>query len=439
MSVDVTRLPSGLTVVTDAMPHLQTASLGVWVGSGSRDEQPGRARHLASARAHGLQGHDAPRTARQIAEEIEAVGGDLNAATSVETTAYYARVLKADVPLALDVLSDILSDPAFDPDELEREQNVIVQEIGAAEDTPDDLVFDRLQATAFPGQPVGRSILGTPETVRSFDSARIRTYLSRNYRAPDMVVAAAGAVDHEAVVAEVERRFASFAGPGGADAGAGAVPRRRQCREAQARAGPHRDGAGRRAAARSGALQPAGVHQRARRRHVVAPVPGGAREARPVLRDLTRSTCPIPTPGMFGLYAGTDAADADELMRVVVDEIAAAADTINEAEIARAKAQMKAGLLMALESSSARAEQLARQMIAYGRPIPLDEIVAKVEAVTMESARAAGRALIGRSRPAIAILGPSRRLESTAAIAESLAPGGVITYIRHGRARAVLA
>ena len=151
------------------MPHLETASLGVWVGCGSRDEQRGRARHLASARAHGVQGHASAARARQIAEEIEAVGGDLNAATSVEITAYYARVLKADVPLALDVLSDILTEPAFDPDELAREQNVIVQEIGAVEDTPDDLVFDHLQATAFPDQPIGRSILGTPATVRSFD------------------------------------------------------------------------------------------------------------------------------------------------------------------------------------------------------------------------------------------------------------------------------
>src|SRR6185295_10776627 len=119
------------------------------------------------------------RTARQIAEEIEAVGGDLNAGTSVETTAYYARVLKADVPLALDVLSDILSDPSFDPEELQREQNVIVQEIGAAEDAPDDLIWDRLQNTAFPNQPVGRSILGTRETVRSFDRGKLSGYLTR--------------------------------------------------------------------------------------------------------------------------------------------------------------------------------------------------------------------------------------------------------------------
>ena len=212
MSVEVTRLPSGLAVVTDAMPHLETASLGVWVGSGSRDElsdEHGISHLLEHMAFKGTTRRDA----RAIAEEIEAVGGDLNAATSVETTAYYARVLRADVPLAIDVLSDILSDPSFDPAELAREQNVIVQEIGATEDAPDDLVFDRLQETAFPGQPVGRSILGTPETVRSFKPDSLRAYLARNYRAPDMVVAATGAVEHRAVVEEVQRRFAKFTGP----------------------------------------------------------------------------------------------------------------------------------------------------------------------------------------------------------------------------------
>src|SRR6201987_99785 len=157
MSVEVTRLPTGLVVVTDAMPHLETASLGVWVGSGSRDEEPDE-HGISHLLEHMAFKGTTRRTARQIAEEIEAVGGVLNAATSGEGTAYYARVPATDVPLAPDVLADILSDPAFDPEELQREQNVIVQEIGASEDAPDDLGFERLQETAFPNQPVGRSI-----------------------------------------------------------------------------------------------------------------------------------------------------------------------------------------------------------------------------------------------------------------------------------------
>ena len=193
MSVEVTTLKSGINVVTDAMPHLETASLGVWIASGSRDEQ--RDEHgISHFLEHMAFKGTRRRSARQIAEEIEAVGGDLNAATGAESTAYYARVLKSDVPLALDVLADILSEPSFDREELLREQNVIIQEIGAVADTPDDLIFEHLQFVAFPDQSLGRSILGTPKTVRSFDGGKLRAYLARNYRAPDIVVAAAGAV-----------------------------------------------------------------------------------------------------------------------------------------------------------------------------------------------------------------------------------------------------
>src|ERR1700751_2241314 len=212
MSVEVTRLPSGLVVVTDAMTHLETASLGVWVGCGSPDERPDEhgISHLLQPQA--FKG-TTRRTARAIAEEVEAVGGDLNAATGVESTAYYARVLRADVPLALDVLSDILSEPTFDPDELTREKNVIMQEIGATDDTPDDLIFELLQATAFPDQAIGRSIMGTRATVKNFDRKRLRNHLVTHYRAPNMVIAAAGALEHDAVVEEVNSRFAAFAGP----------------------------------------------------------------------------------------------------------------------------------------------------------------------------------------------------------------------------------
>jgi len=418
MSVAVTRLPSGLAVVTDRMPHLQTASLGVWVGSGSRDEE-----HNEHGIAHLLE-HMAfkgttRRNARQIAEEIEAVGGDLNAATSVETTVYYARVLKADVPLALDVLADILSDPAFAPEELAREQNVILQEIGACEDTPDDMVFELLQGTAFPNQSVGRSILGTSETVRSFNGSHLQAYLKRNYCGPDMVVAATGAVEHDAIVAEVERLFGRFNGPAAplpllARFHGGTRIERRDLEQVHI------------------AVALEGVPQKDPSLYslqVFSNVLGGgmssrlfqeAREKRGLCYTISAFHAPYTDTGMFGLYAGTDSADLDELMRVAVSAIAATAADLTEAEVARAKAQMKAGLLMALESSGARAEQIARQMIAYGRPIPLEEVVAKVEAVTVASARAAGASLIARNRPAIVALGPGSGLESAVAIVESL-------------------
>jgi predicted Zn-dependent peptidase len=420
MSVEITTLPSGLSVVTDRMPHLESASLGVWIGTGSRNEAPDE-HGISHLLEHMAFKGTKRRTARQIAEEIEAVGGDLNAATSVESTAYYARVLKADVPLALDVLSDIISEPAFDADELRREQNVIVQEIGAVEDAPDDLVFERLQETAFPKQPVGRSILGTPETVRSFDPARLRSYLKRNYRGPGMILAAAGAVEHAAVVADAEKHFASFAGP------AAPAPE------------PAQFCGGSRVETRDLeqvhiALALQGVPIKDPQLHslqVFVNVLGGGmssrlfqevREKRGLCYTINAFHMPYADTGVFGLYAGTDETDAPELMRVAIGEIAKATETIDDAEVARAKAQLKAGLLMALESSEARVGQLARQMLAYGRPIALEEIVAKVNAVTVETARAAGRMLLRRSPPAIAALGPGAGLESTAAIAESLVP-----------------
>ncbi|HML11750.1 MAG TPA: pitrilysin family protein [Xanthobacteraceae bacterium] len=418
MSVELSRLSSGLAVITDAMPHLETASLGVWVGSGSRYEDADE-HGISHLLEHMAFKGTSRRSAREIVETIEAVGGDLNAGTGVEVTAYYARVLKADVPLALDVLSDILTDPAFDPEELTREQNVIVQEIGAAEDTPDDIVFDHLQSTAFPDQAVGRSILGTPATVRSLTGRKLRSYLARTYRAPDMVIAAAGAIDHQAVLAEVERRFAKLNG------GAASPPT------------PARFRGGSRVEARDleqvhVAMALEGVPQRnpdLYSLHVFTNIVGGGmssrlfqevREERGLCYAIYAFHSPYADTGLFGLYAGTDQVDAPELMRVVVGEIKSAAETLTEAEVARAKAQMKSGILIALESSSARAEQLARQLITHGRPIPVDEIVAKVDAVTVESARAAGRALIGRSRPALAVLGRGRSLESVAMIAESL-------------------
>jgi len=418
MSVAVTTLKSGIHVVTDTMPHLETASLGVWIKSGSRDER--RDEHgISHFLEHMAFKGTRRRTARQIAEEIEAVGGDLNAATGAENTAYYARVLKADVPLALDVLADILSEPAFDRDELALEQNVIIQEIGAVADAPDDLVFEHLQGISFPDQPLGRSILGTTKTVRSFDAAKLRDYLARHYRAPDIVVAAAGAVDHAAVAAEVEKRFASFNGPAGpapepASFGGGTRVERRELEQVHI------------------ALALPGVAQTDPALFSLqmfsSAVGGGmssrlfqeAREKRGLCYSIYSFHAPYTDIGMFGLYTGTDAADSAELMRLVVDEIANAAETISEPEIARAKAQLKAGLLMALESSGERIGQLARHMLAWGRPIPLDELVAKVEAVTVESARAAGRTMIARGKMATAVLGPGSGLESAAAIAETL-------------------
>ena len=428
MSVDVTKLPSGLTVVTDTMPHLETAALGVWTGVGGRDEKSDE-HGISHLLEHMAFKGTTTRSSREIAEEIEAVGGDLNAATSVETTAYYARVMKADVPLALDVLSDILSNPSFAADELEREKGVIEQEIGAAQDTPDDVVFEHLNELCYPDQPMGRSLLGTPKTLKQFSSDMLHGYLTTHYRGPDMVVAAAGAVEHKAVVAEVERRFAGFEGtpapkPQAAKFGKGGsrVVHRdlEQAHLTLALEGlPQTDHA-------LFSLQ------------VFTNILGGGmssrlfqevREKRGLCYSIYTFHAPYADTGFFGLYTGTDPSDAPEMMEVIVDVISDAVETLTEAEIARAKAQMKAGLLMALESCSARAEQLARHMFVYGRPQSVQELMARIDAVTAESTRDVARTLLTRSRPAVVALGSGRGLDTAVAFAEGLAQSKAKTML----------
>lgn len=419
MSVNVTKLASGLTVITDTMPHLETAALGVWTGVGGRDEKPDE-HGMSHLLEHMAFKGTTTRSSRDIVEEIEAVGGDLNAATSTETTAYYARVLKADVPLALDVLSDILANPSFETDELEREKSVIAQEIGAAQDTPDDVVFEHLNELCYPDQPLGRSLLGTPQTLARIDRDGLRHYLSTHYHGPEMVVAAAGAVDHKQVVAEAEKRFASF------DATPSPKPAPAMFGKGGSRV-IHRD---LEQAHLTLALE--GLPQKDLSLfslQVFTNILGGGmssrlfqevREKRGLCYSIYAFHAPYSDTGFFGLYTGTDPSDAPEMMEVIVDEINNAVETLTEAEIARAKAQMKAGLLMALESCSTRAEQMARHVLIYGRPLTVEELVAKIDCVTIETTSNAARGLLSRSRPAVVALGNGRGLDNAVSLAEGL-------------------
>lgn len=420
MSVNITKLPSGLTVVTDTMAHLETAALGVWTGVGGRDEKPDE-HGMSHLLEHMAFKGTTRRTSQQIAEEIEAVGGDLNAATSNETTAYYARVLKADVPLALDVLSDILANPSFDAEELEREKSVIEQEIGAAQDTPDDLVFEHLSELSYPDQPMGRSLLGTPQTLASFSRDNLQNYLSTHYHGPDMVVAAAGAVDHKSVVAEVEQRFASFE----------ATPAPKPSPAMFGKGGSrviHRDLEQAHLTLALEGLPQSDLSLFSLQ--VFTNILGGGmssrlfqevREKRGLCYSIYTFHAAYSDTGFFGLYTGTDPADAPEMVEVIVDEMNNAVETLTEKEIARSKAQMKAGLLMGMESCSARAEQMARHMLAYGRPLTVDELVARIDAVTVETTRDAARGLLSRSRPAVVALGGGRGLDTAVSLAEGLA------------------
>ena len=381
MSIALSRLANGLTVVSHERPDVETASLGIWVGAGSRSE--GVAEHgVAHFLEHMAFKGTARRSAQAIAEEIEAVGGDLNAATGVDSTAYYARVMRQDLGLALDILSDILLAPSFDRTELQRERDVILQEIASSLDSPEDMVFDLVQATAFPDQPAGRPILGTMKSVKGFKADHLRSYLGAHYQAPNMVLAAAGAVDHEALLAEAERRLAPLASnatpePAPARYRGGVVRSDKPFEQTHivlAFEGPaYRDPDYFAAQVCAGALG-GGMSSRLFQE---------VRERRGLCYAIYAFASGLSDSGMFAIYAASGPDRADKLLRVIRDELLRAADSgFNDDEIARVKAQIKMGLLAGLESGSARAEQLARHILVHGRLLSTSELIEKVEGVT---------------------------------------------------------
>jgi predicted Zn-dependent peptidase len=418
MSVEITTLPSGLRIVTHAMREIETTSLGIWVGAGARNEaeQEHGVSHLLEHMA--FKG-TSRRSARAIAEEIESVGGDLNAATSVEYTSYQARVLAQDSGLALDILSDILTDSVFDAAELEREKGVILQEIGEALDTPDDLVFDLFNDAAYPDQPIGRPILGTPERVSSFDAPAIRTYLDRHYATPLCVVAAAGALEHARIVDETARRFEGLArtpreAPAPARYRGGDLRKKRKLEQTHVVIG----------------FESASYNDPATyAAHVFANAIGGGmssrlfqevREKRGLAYTIYSFQWGYADTGLFGFYAASSHRDVPDLVDVSLDCIARAAQDLSAEEMDRARAQAKVSLLTALESPAARADQIARQLLAFGRLITREEMIARIDALSLDEVRAAGIAAL-RSRPTVAVVGDAGRAPKPEHIASRLA------------------
>jgi predicted Zn-dependent peptidase len=408
MTTEITTLSNGLRVATDRIDTVDTVSLGLWVDVGTRHEAPeinGAAHFLEHMAFKGTE----RRSARAIAEEIEAVGGHLNAYTSRESTAYYAKVLKEDLPLALDILADILLHSSFDPTELERERTVILQEIGQANDTPDDIIFDYFQERAFPDQAMGRPVLGSPEIIRRLSREAVMGYLRDHYGAALMVLSAAGNLEHRRVVDLAEKLLAE-------------MPAER--------------------AVTSEPAQYVGGDRRQQREleqlHLVIGFPGlplgdpdyyaasvlstafgggissrlfqEVREKRGLVYSIHSFAHGYRDGGLFGIYAGTGEEEAAELLPVLCEETARLADGFAPAELARAKAQMKAGLLMSLESTGARCEQMAQHMLIHGTPFDPADMVRRIEAV---DDAAIARVVAGwhSAPPTLTALGPIGRLE----------------------------
>lgn len=400
----VSTLPNGLRVVTRHMPGLHSAALGIWIGAGGRNEraeQNGIAHFLEHMAFKGT----TSRTPLQIAEAIEDVGGYINAYTSRDVTAYYARVLEDDVDLAFDVISDIVLNPIFDGREIEVERGVILQEIGQALDTPDDIIFDWLQEAAYPDQPMGRTILGPAERVSRFDRQDLAGFVAENYGPGQMIVSAAGAVDHDRIVKLAEAAFGHLSPviqPAREAARWQGLETRQvkpleQAHFALALEGP-------------GYLAPdfyaAQIFSSALGGGMSSRLFQKLREERGLCYTIFAQSGFHDDTGMLTIYAGTGAEDLAELADLTIDEMKRAAEDMTPAEMARAQAQLRAGLLMGLESPSGQAERMARTLAIWDRVPDPAEVADRIAAVTLADVRAHAEALIAQARPALALYGP---------------------------------
>jgi predicted Zn-dependent peptidase len=351
------------------------------------------------------------RSARQIAEEMESVGGFLNAYTSREQTAFHARLLKADIPLGIDILADILTHPTFDQTELERERQVVLQELGQARDTPDDIVFDHLQTVAYPDQPIGWPILGEESTVSNFTREELSTYMGANYRTGGMTFIASGAVDHATVVKLVQEKFADLK-VGDAPVAQSARYGGGELRAEDDLEQVHVTYAFPGIASSDPDIFTAQVYSTALGGGMSSRLFQEAREKRGLCYTIYAFAHSFSDGGIIGVYTGTGESEAAQVSAVVAGEMAALAATANEAEVARAKAQLKSGLLMGLEKPSTRAEQISSQLLAYGRVMPVSEMIAKLEVVDAAAVRRFGDRVMATAKPSLAAVGPLKKLES---------------------------
>ena len=421
MSVESTRLDNGLTIVTETMEHLESVSLGVWVKSGARNETL-KEHGVAHMMEHMAFKGTASRTAREIVEQVENVGGDVNAATSLETTSYYARMLKDDAALGVDILHDILTNSVIDSEELRREKHVVLQEIGASQDSPEDMVYDHFQSAAFHDQALGRSIMGTPQSVNAFDPWHLRGYLDNHYHGPNMVLSCAGAMKHDDLVRIAAKRFGEFSSEGVIEADeasyvGGEMLEKRDLMEAQIMLG----------------FEGRAYHARDfYASQLLATILGGGmssrlfqevREKRGLCYSVYAFHWGFSDTGTFGIHAATGAEDVAELVPVIVDELKKAASSITLQETDRARAQIRAHLLMSNESPAARGGQNARQLLLFGRLISNDELMERLDAISPKRIQDLAGRLFLETVPTIAAVGPIDSVPNQEELAAQLKRG----------------
>jgi predicted Zn-dependent peptidase len=403
----LTILDNGLRVASRTMPGVETVAVGLYAEAGSRHE-PAGVNGIAHLFEHMVFKGAGGRSARELSETIEDVGGDLNACTERDQTSFTASLLAEHLPLGIELISDMILRPHFAIDDLAREKEVVLQELGEARDTPGDIIFDDLWTAAYPDQPLGRSILGNEASIGAIGVDDLQRWRTELYRAGGLTLVAAGKVEHEALVRLAETRFAGL--PGGA-----IQP-----------ADPARFGGGARAsrakadqAHLTGAWAAPGIHEPdfypARLFSDI--VGAGAssrlfqavREDRGLAYSIWSSLQPYDDTGLFYFYAATARREAGAASALIAEVVADAPESATQRELDRARAQAKAGLLMSLESSWGQASYVARQLAIRGRLVEPAELVAELEAVTLDQVKAAGAKLLAGPKASATIGMPAVR------------------------------
>ncbi|WP_327069167.1 insulinase family protein [Kitasatospora sp. NBC_01250] len=407
-----TVLPGGLRVVTETLPTVRSATFGIWVGVGSRDETPvlnGATHYLEHLLFKGTE----KRSALEISAALDAVGGEMNAFTAKENTCYYARVLDTDLPLAIDVVCDMLTGSLIRPEDVEAERGVILEEMAMAEDDPGDVVHDLFAKVIYGDAPLGRPILGTQETVKALTREQIAGFFKRRYKPEHLVVAAAGNLDHRTVVKQVERAFAGLL--------------------AKSDAAPAEARRGLRAMRTAGRVEV--LNRSTEQAHLVLGVPGlprhderrwamgvlnsalgggmssrlfqEVREKRGLAYSVYSYSSSYADSGLFGIYAGCQPKRVEEVLRICRTELAKVVDEgITEEELRRAIGQISGSTVLGMEDTGSLMNRIGKAELAYGHHLSVDEMLEKIAGVTLEDVQEVAQDVLGAHRPSLALIGP---------------------------------
>jgi predicted Zn-dependent peptidase len=403
-----TRLPNGLLVLTESIPHVRSVSMGVWVDSGSRDE-PLTLNGLSHFVEHMVFKGTTSRSAQQFAREVDSIGGNLDAFTGKESICFNIKVLDENVAPALDLLTDLVLHPTFTPEDIAREQGVILEEIKMDEDNPDYLVHETFTQNFWKGHPLGRPILGTVKTVSSFTQQIVFDFYAGRFTPRNLVFSAAGHLDHDTFVAQVAEHFSSLAAssdtaftrlPAPATNAHITLKRKKSLEQVQLCLGvpaPPVDSPDRYAVYLLNTMLGGGMSSRLFQT---------IREDRGLAYSIYSETNPFRDTGCLAIYAGTSAEKTPEVLRLTIDELRRMKEApVPEAELKRAKDQLKSNIVLGLESTSSRMANLARQQMYFGRFFSVDEIVAEVDAVDAAAVQALARQLFHPEAIALTVLG----------------------------------